>query len=107
MTEIKIVSFDPLTITWPIPDDEGMLYGDVRIALPNLHIQVYDLSMDGLIPGNPHMGADTDLLGWKLETGDKGIKLSLIHEFIMSSLPLLREAHEKTQAYLDQRGALL
>lgn len=49
-TVIKVESLDPLTIVIPSP---GPYFLPITILLPTMTFQLVDLSLDGLIPGNP------------------------------------------------------
>jgi hypothetical protein len=52
-TKVIIKSFHPLDVTLP---DCTELVGIVQIVLPAIHVQLLDLSMGGIVPGNPWDG---------------------------------------------------
>jgi hypothetical protein len=101
--KVSITSFDPLTVTWPAVD---RYVGEVRIALPAVHVQVYDLSLGGILPG-AHIGGDGQLFRLTVTLPEPGLTVGQMSQFIHDARATLREVWQTCQAELDKRGALL
>ena len=103
MIEVSILSFEPLTVAMP---EVEMFVGDVHIALPDVHVKIYDLSMGGILPG-AHLGSDSQLFGLNLSLQEPGITTVQMYEFIREARKELAEMWRIVQNTLDEHGALL
>jgi hypothetical protein len=103
-TVISITSFDPLTIA--LPATPTSYTGDVFIRFPAVHLQIYDLSLGGLLPG-AHIGADDQLFGLTLRLDANTMTGGQMVEFIQAASTELQAMHRIVQATLDEHGALL
>jgi hypothetical protein len=101
--KVSITSFDPLTVTWPAVD---RYVGAVEVRLPAVHVQVYDLSLGGILPG-AHIGGDGQLFGLTVTLPEPGLTVGQMSQFIHDARAELRAAWRAYQAELDKRGALL
>jgi hypothetical protein len=101
-TEIIITSFHPLSVTLPEGDT---LEGKVRIVLPDVHVQLIDLSMGGIIPG-AHLGSDAAIVGYNIEFLEP-VETVEIMKFVVKSADLFEQIWEAYQAEFDKKGALL
>jgi len=100
---VSITSFEPLTVTWPAVD---RFVGDVTITLPAVHVQVYDLSLGGALPG-AHIGGDGQLFGLTVTLPEPGLTVGQMADFIHRARGELRTIWQAYQTELDKRGALL
>lgn len=55
---IAILSFDPLRLELPENLEPTT---EVLVCLPPVHIKLFDLSMGGLVPDDPHIGMDAPI----------------------------------------------
>lgn len=101
--EVRILSFDPLTIAMPRQD---VFVGNVTLRMPAIHLKIYDLSMGDLLPG-AHIGSDTELFVWHMELGEPGITAEKMMAFIYAAQDEFRKAWQLMQDELDKHGALL
>ncbi len=101
--EVSITSFDPLTVAWPAVD---RFVGEVEIRLPAVHVQVYDLSLGGLLPG-AHIGGDGQIFGLTLSLPEPGLTIGQMTQLIHNARGELCAVWRVYQAELDKRGALL
>lgn len=101
--EVSITSFDPLTVQWPAAD---RFVGEVTITLPAVHVQVYDLSLGGILPG-AHIGGDGQLFGLTVTLPEPGLTVGQMSQFIHDARAELRQIWAAYQEELDKRGALL
>jgi hypothetical protein len=90
-----------LTVELP----SGRIAGKVTLELPAVHVQLYDLSMGGLLPG-AHIGGDMTLAGLSFDTGDVGITPGQLADFITTAQGELKQIWRIYQDELDKRGAL-
>lgn len=103
ITEITINSFDPFTVSLP----EGkQLVGKVRIVLPPIHVQVYDLSMGLDLLKGAHLGSDASIFGWNIDLPEP-VDTGKFMQFLVESQDTFRESWKVAQAEFDKRGALL
>lgn len=103
-TIVSITSFEPLSIVFP---NVEMYTGDIFLAFPAVHVKLYDLSMGGIIPGQPHIGGDGQIFGFTLHLGTNSMTHGDIIELIRVSKAHLIEMHRIVQQTLDKHGALL
>lgn len=101
-TEIRIKGFHPLDISLPEGDT---VQGVVRIVLPDIHVQLLDLSMGGILQG-AHIGSDAALYGYELELPES-VEISKLMQFVIASREQLEEMWKLIQAEYDKKGALL
>ncbi len=90
---VSILKFDPLTLELPA---DAMIDGELTIVLPPVHLVVYDLSMGGIIPGAPHVGADYPLARLTVPL-DKPMGLGAVVDMVVVNLPLARAAWRSIQ----------
>ena len=99
---VRITAFEPLTVELPA----GRIAGKVTIELPAVHVQLYDLSLGGLLPG-AHIGGDIGVVGLSFDAADVGMTPGQIADFITRAQPELKQIWRAYQDELDKRGALL
>jgi hypothetical protein len=100
---IRIKSFDPVVIELP---KVQTFIGETRIILPPLHLQLYDLSLDGALPG-AHIGSDAELAGVTITLSKPGIDAAEMLTFIMAAQDQFKAMWKIVQRELDKHGALL
>lgn len=102
-TQFIIKSFHPLDVTLP---DQDMVEGIVQIVLPEIHIQIYDLSMGTSVLKGAHLGADVALNCVRLDFPEP-VEASKVMAFIIASREDLEKLWRAIQAEYDKKGALL
>ncbi|MHC4336137.1 MAG: hypothetical protein ACYSUV_20675 [Planctomycetota bacterium] len=102
-TKVIIKSFHPLDVTLP---DCTELVGIVQIVLPAIHVQLLDLSMDGIVPGNPHLGTDAPLHSLEIDFPEP-VDVGKFMMFVIESREELEQMWKGIQAHYDEKGALL
>jgi hypothetical protein len=102
-TKIVITSFHPLNVTLP-PQEQ--LVGKVHIVLPDIHVQVYDLSMGIDLLKGAHLGSDAPMLGLDIDLPEP-VATGEFMKFIIASRDMLEEAWKLRQKRFDEKGALL
>jgi len=100
---VRIKSFDPILIELP---NVQTLTGEVRIVLPPIHLQIYDLSLGGALPG-AHLGSDAEIAGLTMTLQEPGMKASDMLAFIMAAQDDLKKMWDIWQAEFTKHGALL
>jgi len=103
VTEVLIKSFHPLNVTLP-PGKE--LVGKVRIVLPDIHLQIYDLSMGIDLLKGAHLGADIPAMGLNVELTEP-IDMGKFMSFVIASQETLEEMWKLGQKQFNEKGALL
>lgn len=103
VTEIIIKSFHPLDVQLP---DCDTLEGKVKFVLPAVHLKLYDLSLDGIIPGDPHIGGDAPMFCVSANFPSP-VDIGKVMQFVVKSKDDLETLWKAYQAELDKRGALL
>lgn len=104
---ISVTSFDPLVMQLPAAAQVANI---LVIKLPALHLKVFDLSMGGIVPGAPHIGADAQMLEVTITTKnpeDDPFTLGWSVNYIADSLETLKEAWKIAQDLINAQGALL
>jgi hypothetical protein len=101
--EVRIQSFDPLTIAMPRQD---VFVGDVTLRMPALHVKLYDLSLGGALPG-AHIGSDIEIFVWHMQLGEPGLTAAKMLTFIHAAQDEFKQGWQIMQDELDKRGALL
>jgi len=101
-TSVTITKFNPLTIAWP----NAPLAGKIRLVLPPIHIQVYDLSMGIDLLKGAHLGGDAPILGIDIELSESINKGDLMN-FIEATKDKLEELWSLGQKEFNKKGALL
>ena len=102
--QIPIKSFNPLSLS--IPKAE-VFVGDVEIMLPDLHVQIYDLSMGIDLLKGAHIGADGQVFSLKLTIPEPGVTPAKMMEFVYAAQDTLEKMWKIAQKEMDKRGALL
>ena len=103
MTEIQIKSFHPLNVTLPATKEVS---GKVRILLPDIHVQVWDLSMGIPELNGAHLGSDVPLYGVNIEL-EEPMETAKLMAFIIEAQDTLEQAWRLAMGEFDKRGALL
>ena len=99
----EIKSFDPLTVVLP---KENQVSGKVRIVLPDIHVQLYDLSMGIRELKGAHIGSDAPLHGMLLEFSEP-VSASEVVKLIIEGREQFETVWKTYQAEYDKKGALL
>lgn len=99
---IKILQFDPLRLELPTVK-EGKRFS---IVLPPVHVKVLDLSMGGLIEGNPHIGADAELFECYANF-DEPVPVATMVEHIAGAADLYKKMWAHLQKGMDAADPLL
>jgi hypothetical protein len=94
---IHIGQFNPLEVT--IPKVEGSFVGKVKIVLPDVHMQLYDLSMGIDLLKGAHIGADGPAFSVDMDVPEPGVTRAQMMEMILAA--------EEAQGELDKAGAIL
>ena len=81
-TVIKIESLDPLTIVLLSP---GPYHLPIKLLLPTMTFQLVDLSLDGMIPGNPGIYGDGARLEQTLRGDGEPIPLQKIVNYLFAA----------------------
>ena len=102
-TEVVITGFDPLSFILPIGKQ---LVGPVRVVLPPIHVQVYDLSMGFDLLKGAHLGSDVPIFGINIDFVGP-VDMGKFVQFLVESQDTLKGMWEVAQAEFDKRGALL
>jgi hypothetical protein len=102
-TKIVISSFHPLSVTLP---PEEQLVGKVRIVLPDIHVQMFDLSMGIRQLKGAHLGSDAPILGLDIDLPEP-VDTGDFMKFIIASRDELEEMWKLGQKQFDEKGALL
>ena len=102
-TKVLIKSFRPLNVILP-PGKE--LVGKVRLVLPDIHIQVCDLSMGIDLLKGAHLGADVSVMGLEMEFSEP-VDVGDFMAFIIASQEQLEEMWKLGQEQFNEKGALL
>lgn len=103
ITEIEIKGFHPLCITLP----EGKtLQGKIRLTLPEVHVQVIDLSMGLDLLKGAHLGSDVPMFGLNMEFPDP-VDVGKFMLFVIESADTLEKMWRLAQEELNKKGALL
>lgn len=103
VTEFVIHGFHPLNVA--LPEGE-QVEGKIRILLPPVHVQLYDLSMGIDLLKGAHIGGDAPMFGMTItlpepvDTGD-------LVKFLIASQGTLELLWAAYQHELDVKGALL
>lgn len=102
--QICISSFDPLRFS--IPKAE-LFVGKVSIVLPDLHVQIYDLSMGIELLKGAHIGGDASVFSLDITIPEPGVSPGKMMEFVYAAQSTLEKMWKLAQKKLDKRGALL
>lgn len=78
----------------------------MRIVLPDVHVKVVDLSMGGIIPNGPHLGADVPMVGVDVEF-EEPVEIGKFMQFVVNSADVLEKAWKESQKVIDKHGAVL
>jgi len=104
MTTIKITSFAPLQLE--MPAKPGPYLGPIAIQLPAVHYNFYDLSMGGMIPGEPHLGADLE--GWQYTfEAVEPMTLGKLIELVTVAKDDFKKLHKLIQRGVTELGPLM
>lgn len=103
-TEIHVTQFNPLQVTLPKVE---RFVGTVRILLPDLHVQLMDLSMGIDLLKGAHIGSDGPLFSLDMTIPEPGITPGQMMELVYEAQDILEEMWRRCQELLDERGALL
>ncbi len=93
MIIVKINSFDPLNIEFPLE----AVTGRFKLVLPNIQMKLFDLSMGGMIPQAPYVGAEGQVFSLDIDIGESEMSGAKVMEFIQECLPQLRDMHKLVQ----------
>ncbi len=104
MMTISISSFHPLQFSIPEVD---MFVGKVSIVLPELHVQIYDLSMGIDLLKGAHLGGDAQVFSLDLTIPEPGITPAKMMEMIYAAQGTFEKMWKTAQKELDKQGALL
>ena len=104
MTATLIIEgFEPLRLALPTEVD---LVGEVWVQLPPVHVNLIDLSLGGLIPDQPHVGADLPLTRIAI-TLSEPTTVGHIVDAIIESASSWWAIWQASQKALDQCGPIL
>ena len=101
---ISISAFNPLRLS--IPKVE-LFVGKVSIVLPDIHVQIYDLSMGIELLRGAHIGADGQVFSLNMTIPEPGISPAQMMEMIYTTQGTLEKMWKIAQKELDKQGALL
>ena len=103
-TEIKITSFDPLTIEMPEEPKGGGFTDKIIILLPPVKITLFRLNL-----GGEHLGDIVSMApATSIEITPHGSPTAeQLYTFIHESRAALKEVWDITQKTIDNRGPLL
>ena len=104
MSKICISAFNPLCIS--IQKAE-LFVGKVSIVLPDLHVQIYDLSMGINLLKGAHIGADGPVFSLDLTIPEPGVSPGKMLEMIYAIQDELEKIWKTAQEEMDKQGALL
>ena len=102
--KICISAFNPLRFS--IPQAE-VFVGKVEIILPDLHVQIYDLSMGIDLLKGAHIGGDGQVFSVDMTIPEPGVSPGKMMEFVYAAQDTLEKMWKMAQKELDKRGALL
>ena len=104
MTEptITILSFDPLQMQLP---SAPAAFAKVIVRLPPVHLKLFDLSLCGIIPDNPHIGAELPLTEITISLKEPATPGEIV-DMIAGSVDMWREVWQATQRFADDYGPI-
>ena len=101
----KILGFNPLRLEVPHVEG-GKIHDEFDVVLPPVHFTFVDLSMGGIIPGKPHLGADLD--GWRMNIRiDAPLSPGEILDMLQATQDDIEELHRRLQQHTDEAGPIL
>lgn len=100
---IAILSFDPLRLELPTAAE---LAGEVQVQLPPVHVNLIDLSLGGLLPDRPHIGADLPMTKVSIKLSEPATVGNLV-DLIAGRIDIWRDLWRASQRALDKCGPLL
>ena len=104
MTEptITILSFEPLQMQLPLA---SAAFAIVVVRLPPVHLKLFDLSLGGIIPDDPHVGTELPMTDIVI-TLQEPVALGKIVDMIATSVDRWREIWQATQRFADDYGPI-
>jgi len=102
-TRVYIKGFHPLNVVLP---DGDALQGKVNLVFPDVHVQLYDLSMGIDLLRGAHIGSDAPLFALAMDFPEP-IKMGEFMQFLVGTQNTLEKMWKLCQETLDKEGALL
>ena len=99
---ITILSFDPLQMQLPLA---SAAFAIVVVRLPPVHLKLFDLSLGGIIPDDPHVGTELPVTDIVI-TLKEPVALGKIVDMIAASVDRWCEIWQATQRFADDYGPI-